>query len=356
MGARDESKASLFIQKFDKALTLLNSFCDKSKSSFSENISFLLDKSLDHLKQLNDETDEESKSNEEPHLALIQSKSVKQFFQEVLKISRVPTIHPSIITFAINLLVELTSNETRFLCMYSELPDIFILIQQLKETTIIENNEFKQSILLFFLSLAKFKAGQQWLLSSGSLHFTVQSLSDRTIFTRKTAQELINCVLPKLDEIERETVLTELLEPILQAGQRLDNHQIESDKLKPYFEVLERYVEYNLMTNNEDKTATFLSTKNAEKALFNIVSCAENEKLLSQSGSLLAAIYAKNALEKEEEQSSWEAKTLALIQLILRRGLLRATLNVTSQSLFFWAQLKSANSFRAHLVHLMVRR
>ena len=53
MGAEDQDvRLSEFLQKFDKALLLLNSFCDKSKASFSENISFLLDKALDHLKKL----------------------------------------------------------------------------------------------------------------------------------------------------------------------------------------------------------------------------------------------------------------------------------------------------------------
>lgn len=356
MGARDECKTNPFIQKFDKALSLLESFCDKSKSSFSENISFLLDKSLDHLKKLDKENDEDLQPNDDTHIALIQSTNVKHFYKEVLRVSKIPMVHPSIITFAINLLVELTNNEARFQLMYSESKYVFVQVQQLTETTIIENSEFKQSILSFFLNLAKFRAGRQWLLSSGSLLFTVQSLSDRTIFTRKTAQELINITLPLLEESQRETIFTELIEPILQAGRKLENNQIESDKLKPYFEVLERYFECTLISNTEDKTAAFLFSKNIEKALFSIVSCAENEKLLSQAGSLLAAAYAKSALESEEERSSYESKTLVLIQLILRRGFLRSTLNVTSQSLFFWSQLKTANVFQTQLVHLMVSR
>ena len=351
MGAKDENKLDQFLHKFDKALSLLNSFCDKSKSSFSENISFLLDKSLDHLKRLDTE---EMKDCDLTHVALIKNSNVKHFLNEVLKVSKAPNIHPSIITFAINLLVQLTSNEARFQLMYSESQDALIKVQQLTETTIIENSEIKQAVLHFFLSLAKFKSGQQWLLTSGSLLFSVQSLSDRTIFTRKTAQELINFVLPFLDDAEREILFKGLLDPIQQAGIKLENHQIESDKLKPYFEVLEYYVGLTLTSNKMDKTGSCFCAMNADKVLHNIVSSAENEKLLTQAGSLLTGIYAKCALECEEERATWESKTFALIQLILRRGFLRSTLNVTSSSLFFWSQLKTASGFQAQLVYLMV--
>ena len=353
MGAKDESNSNQFLQKFDKALSLLNSYCDKPKSSFSENISFLLDKSLDHLKKLDSDSIKEGKSLDPTHAALIQSQSLKIFFNEVLKISKVHSIHSSIITFAINLLLQLTNNEVKFELMYSESPNTFVKIQQLTETTFVENNEFKQSIMNFFLSLSKLKAGLQWLLTSGSLLFIVDSLSDRTIFTRKKAEEAINHALPHLNDANLEIIFEKLLEPIIKAGNKLQNHQIESDKLKPYFEILEHNVTVALTSNEMDKTGKTLSSLNTEQVLHNIVSSAQNEKLLTQAASLLAAIYAKCAVENEKEQNSWELKTLALIQLILRRGFLRVTLTVISQSLFFWSQLK-ASSLLEQLVHLTV--
>jgi hypothetical protein len=353
MGAKDESSSSQFLQKFDKALFLLKSYCDKPKSSFSENISFLLDKSLDHLKKLDGDSIKEAQFLDPTHVALIQSQSVKVFLNEVLKISKVHSIHSSIITFSINLLLQLTNNEAKFELMYSESPNIFVKIQQLTETTIVENNEFKQSIMNFFLSLSKLKAGLQWLLTSGSLLFIVDSLSDRTIFTRKKAEEAINYALPLLNDANREIIFTKLLEPILKAGNKLENHQIESDKLKPYFEILEHYVTLTLSSNKMDTTGKTLSSLNTEQVLHNIVSTAQNEKLLTQASSLIAAIYAKCAMENEKEQNTWEIKTVSLIQLILRRGFLRVTLIVISQSLFFWSQLKTS-SLVGQLVHLMV--
>lgn len=355
MGGQCEDQSNPFIQKFDRVLTLLLSFCDKSKASFSENISFLLDKSLDHLKILDTENVTERRNC--THLALIQTLNVKKLFQEVFKISRLPFVHSSITSFAINLLVELTKNEVRFKAMYSESKGVFDQIHQLTETTFIENSEMKKSVLNFFFSLSKFQCGRDWLLTSGSLSFIVSSLSDRTVFIRKAAQESICYILPLLDETQREKVLLELLNPVLQAGQKLENHQIESDKLKPYFEVLEYYIDHSLLSHTNDKTGAFLSTNNAEVALENIVSRAENEKMLSQAGSLLVAIYAKNAIESStinRQSTIWEDKTLLLIQLILRRGFLRSTLNVTSQSLVFWTRLQGAKSFHSQLVHLAV--
>jgi len=205
----------------------------------------------------------------------------------------------------------------------------------------------------FFLSLSKLKAGLQWLLTSGSLLFIVDSLSDRTIFTRKKAEEAINYALPLLNDANREIIFTKLLEPILKAGNKLENHQIESDKLKPYFEILEHYVTLTLSSNKMDTTGKTLSSLNTEQVLHNIVSTAQNEKLLTQASSLIAAIYAKCAMENEKEQNTWEIKTVSLIQLILRRGFLRVTLIVISQSLFFWSQLKTS-SLVGQLVHLMV--
>ena len=354
MGAKDERNFDQFQQKFDKALSLLNSYCDKPKSSFSENISFLLDKSLDHLIKLDNDSIKETKSLDPTHAALIKSQSVKIFFNEVLKISKVHSIHSSIITFAINLLLQLTNNEVKFELMYSEAPNIFIKIQQLTETTVVENNEIKQSIMNFFLSLSKIKAGLYWLLNSGSLLFVVESLSDRTIFTRKKAEEAINYALPLLDDVNRETIFTKLLEPILKAGNKLENHQIESDKLKPYFEILEHYVTLTLTSNIMDKTGKTLSSLNTEQVLQNIVSSAENEKLLTQAASLIAAIYAKCAMENEKERNAWEIKTIALIQMLLRRGFLRVTLSVISQSLFFWSHVKTSNFLVGQLVYLMV--
>ena len=309
---------------------------------------------MDHLIKIENDGIKEAQYLDPTHAALIQSQSVKIFFNEVLKISKVHSIHSSIITFAINLLLQLTNNEAKFELMYSELPNIFIKIQQLTETTIVENNEIKQSIMNFFLSLSKLKAGLQWLLTSGSLFFIVQSLSDRTIFTRKKAEEAINYALPLLDDVNREIIFTKLLEPILKAGNRLENHQIESDKLKPYFEILEYYVTLTLTSNIMDKTGKTLSSLNTEQVLNSIVSRAENEKLLTQAASLIVAIYAKCALENEKERDTWEMKTIALIQLILRRGFLRVTLNVISQSLFFWSQLKTSSSLVGQLVYLMV--
>ncbi|KAI9561883.1 hypothetical protein GHT06_012845 [Daphnia sinensis] len=336
MGAQDETNFSAFLQKFEKALSLLKSYCDKPKSSFSENISFLLDKSLDHLKKLDSDDVCDLHLVDPTHAALMHSQGVKVFFNEVLKISKIHSIHPSIMTFAVNLMLQLTNNEVKFNLMYSESQNIFTKIQQLMETTIVENNEFKQSIMSFCLGLAKFPAGLKWLLTSGALLFIVDSLSDRTIFIRKKAEEIINLVLPLVDDVQRETIFTKLVEPILKAGNRLENHQIESDKLKP------------------DKSAGILLALNTETVLFTIVSTAENEKLLTQSASLLAAIYAKCALENEKEHCSWETKAVSLIQLLLRRGFLRVSLRVISHSLFAWSQLEISGSFVKQLVRFMV--
>lgn len=354
MRAQDENDFGNFLHKFDKALSLLQSYCDKPKSSFSENISFLLDKSLDHLKKLDSGEICDLQPVDPTHVALIQNQNVKLFFNEVLEISKVHSIHPSIMTFAINLLLQLTNNEDKFNLMYSESQNIFSKIQQLMKTTIVENNEFKQSIMNLFLSLAKFQAGLKWLLDSGSLFFIVNSLSDRTIFTRKKAEETINHVLPLVDGVQRETIFTKLLEPIFKAGNRLENNQIESDKLKPYFEVLANYIALTLVANKTDMSAGTLLALNTEEVLYNIVSTAENEKLLTQSASLLAAIYAMCALENEKEHRNWETKAISLIQLLLRRGFLRVNLRVISHSLFVWSQLETSSVFVKQLVRLMV--
>ena len=326
MGAKDENNVNDLLQKFEKVLSLLNKYCEKSKSSFSENISFLLDKSLDHLKQLDIEDAKGSHTCDVVHTSLIQNRNVKHFFDEVLKVSKASNIHTSILTFAIDLLTQLTRNENRFQLMYAESPNIFVQVRQLTETTVIEGSEFKQSILNLFLSLAKFKAGQNWLLNSGTLLFIIESLSDRTVFTRKTAQEVMITVLPQLDEAPREEVLKKLLKPIHNAGNKLENNQIESDKLKPYFAVLESCVELSLISGKQsDKIGASLLSLSADITLHKIASNAQIEQLLIRAGSLLVAIYAKGALECENERIALEAKTSTLVQLILRRGFLRST-------------------------------
>lgn len=358
MGAVDDEELVEFLQKFNATLSLLKSFCTKPKASFSENVSFLLDKALDHLKKQGTGNVKIGRG-EMAHMALIRSKNVKEFFSETLKVSRAPVIHPPIIIFSIQLFTELTSNEARFQLMFAESSSIFPVIQQLTETTIVENSEVKQILLGLFLCLSKFKSGQQWLWSSGALVFIVDSLSDRTIFTRKTAQELMNLILPIMDQVQRKTILTGLLAPIIQAGSKLDHHQIESDRLRPYFEVLEGYMDHCLSARvHREQPVAELSSSDFERALLNLVQSAENEKLLSQAGSLLAAIYAKCASESPvDEHDSFERekeKTMKLIQLILRRGILRSTLSVTSQALYYWSQLDTAKDFQVQLVCIMV--
>ena len=359
MGAEDQDvRLSEFLQKFDKALLLLNSFCDKSKASFSENISFLLDKALDHLKKLENDLPIEFKANDSTHQALIQSTTVRAFLTETLKVSRAPILHPPIVIFSIKLVMHLSNTEKRFQFLHSSCPDVFTCIQQLKETTITENSEVKQTFLGLFSSLAKFNLGQEWLWTSGSLLFAVESLADRTVFTRKTAQELLNSVFPAVDEEKRQILLKHIFSPITEARVRSDNNpQIESDRLKPFFEVLESYIENCLIESKSDSTGAHLTTMDAEKVLTELLSSAENEKLLSQAGSLLVAYFAKCASEttNNAEISSWENKTMKLIQLILRRGFIRPTLTTTSQSLFYWSHVKTTQtSLKAPLLYLMV--
>ena len=355
MGADQEQE--IFLQKFDKALLLLSSFCDKNKASFSENVSFLLDKALDHLKKLENDCSAELKAKDSTHQALIQSKTVIAFLTDTLKVSKAPIIHPPIIVFSIKLVMQLSRNETRFQLLHSTCPEVFILIQQLKETTITENSEIKQTFLSLFSSLSKFKMGQDWLWTSGSLLFAVQSLADRTVFTRKTAQELLNSIFPSVDADKRQILLKNVFDPISQARKHSENPQIESDRLKPFFEVLESYIENCLTSNKPDSTGSHLSALDCEKILTELLSSAENEKLLSQTGSVLVAFFAKCASEtiNNAEISSWEDKTLKVIQLILRRGFIRPTLSVTSQSLFYWSHVKTTQtSLKAPLLHLMV--
>ena len=356
MGAKDgDNELEEFLQKFNATLNLLKEFCSKPKASFSENVSFLLDKALDHLEK--EEGDNEKlRQGDAAHLALIRSRNLKEFFSETLKTSRATVIHPPIIIFAIKLFTELTSNEARFQAMSEESSSVFPMVQQLTETTIVENSEIKQVLLSLFLNLSKFRSGQQWLWRSGSLAFIADSLSDRTIFTRKTAQELMNLILPIMEQDQRKAILVELLGPVVQAGNKLDHRQIESDKLRPYFEVLENYMEQCLsVKNHSELTGGELSSFEVERALLNLAQTAENEKLLSQAGSLLGAIYANRASRSPKyEQGSYEEKTMKLIKLILRRGFPRSTLSVTSQSLFFWSQLDSAKDFQVQLVCIMV--
>lgn len=358
MGVEGDIKRTEFLKKFDKALQLLNSFSEKSKSNFSENVSFLLDKALDHLKKLETEDERESRDGDLTHTTLIKSQSVKEFFSRTLNVTRAPIIHPPITIFAIKLFTQLTKSEARFRLMMSEANAVFSKIQQLTETTIVENSEIKQTLLSLFLSLASFRGGQDWLWASRMLLFITDCLSDRTIFTRKTARELINSVLPLMDDDPRNVIMAKLLEPVLQAGTKLDHRQIESDRLKPFFEVLENYLERCLSSGNLSGklVGSQLLSGDVERALINLVQCAEHEKLLMQAGSLLAAIYAKSASELgSEHQSSLEEKNLKVIQMILRRAFLRPTLNVVSNSLFFWSRLEgSTRKFQMQLVCVMV--
>ncbi len=355
-----------FLQKFEKALQLLNSFSEKSKASFSENVSFLLDKVLDHLKKLEEE---EMVNTRKPtgiggisfHSALIRSKISKDFFSETLKISRAPTIHPPIIIFSLKLITELTSNHHRFQNMQAECAPVFQRIQELTETTVVENSEIKQTLLIMFLRLAKFKDGQEWLWSSGVLLFIISSLSDRTIFTRKTAQELIKYILPLMGGDQRKTILEHLLSPIIQAGNKLDHQQIESDRLRPFFEVLEGYMEHCLSSplarsSIEEMGHGKIVSPEVERALLNLVQSAENEKLLSQAGSLMAAVYAYSSVVESGSAlpNSYRISTLTLIQKILYRGFIRPTINVTSESLFFWSRLDGTKDFQIQLACIMV--
>lgn len=351
----------IFLLKFEKAISLLWSFSAKPKASFSENISFLLDKTLDQLKTISnnsnyDKNEEGIKAGQFFH-ALIGSKRVQDFLLDTTTVSKASTLHTPVLVFSLNLITELSNDAQKFNSFQSTVPDVLLNVQRLVETTVIEHCDVKQAFLHIFSSLSKFKEGQKWLWSSTSFLFITQCLGDRTIFTRKSAQEISTFVFPFLDEKQKNDLFKTLFEPLFEAAKqpREELSLIESDKLKPYFEVLQSCIELSLTNKKEDKIGKSLIEMGAEKCVNALILKSGNDKLPMQAGSLAVAMFAKCAAESENEILEYQTKTLSLLRLILNRGYLRSALQVLSQSLFGWSHLKLAEDFHVQLSRLMVR-
>lgn len=355
-----EPEEKTFLVKFDKAISLLWSFSEKSKASFSENVSFLLDKTLDQLRNIanNPGIDkvEATALKDQLFHHLINSRRVQDFLLDTTRVSRALVAHTPVLVFSLNLVGELSNNLSKFEALNSAAPELFQNIQKLVETTVVEHCDVKQAFLQLFSSLSRFKEGQKWLWNSRTFIFIIHCLGDRTIFTRKAAQEIVTFVFPFLDEKQKNDALEHLSEPLFEAAEQHKEELslIESDKLKPYFEVLQNCVELSLTHNRDDKIGTTLINMNSEKSLNILVLKSGNDKLPVHAGSLLVAIFAKYAAETEGQRIEYQNKTLSLLKLILNRGYLRSALHVLSQSLFYWSNLKLADAFHLQLSRLMV--
>lgn len=347
-----------FLLKFDKAISLLGSFSEKPKASFSENVSLLLDKTLDQLKSVEINVNSIRAAGLKGQLfhALINSKRVQNFLLETTRVSRALGVHTPVLVFSLNLIAELSNDSEKFEIIYSAAPELFLNIQKLVETTVVEHCDVKQAFLHLFSSLSKFKEGQRWLWTSGTFTFCIQCLGDRTVFTRKAAQEIVTFIFPFLDVAQKNNALENLFKPLFEAAEQASEELslIESDKLKPYFEVLQSCVELSLAHNREDNIGASLVKMKAEKCLHTLVLKSGNDKLPVQAGRLMVAIFAKHAAESDSQRVEYQNKTLSLIKLILNRGYLRSALHVLSESLLCWSNIKLADNFHFQLCRLMV--
>ena len=352
MNEEPESQVKIFIKKFEKILNLLLSLRLKSKDSFTEDVSFLLEKALDHLKQI-----DVANSEDHGHSVSIRNQIFKQFFADTLNVTKTSPIHPPIIIFSIKLLNELSNTESRFKKSITASPETFAQIQQIITTPLIENAEVKHELLQFFSSLSKFHSGCEWIWLSGFLQFITTCLEDRAVFIRKTAQELTTEILMSLTGNRKKEVYERLLIPIRTYEAQLNNGlQNRSDGLQLYFSVLENHIEKNFL-EKDNRSGSELAELDVEDLLIGVAKKTTSHKCVQMIYSLLVCIYAKCASEEsgnEVKIKEWEVKTVGIIQQVLDAQSVATALNVTSKSLFFWSHLSGCKEFQLDLVHIMV--
>ena len=341
-----ETTVNVFLRKFDKILNFVLSLRGKT---FSDEVSFLLEKALDHLKVI-----DTSNTNDDVHSALIETLINKQFFSETLNVATTPLAHVPILIFSIKALNELTNNDRRFHKFISASPDTFHQIHQIVMTAYVDKAEVKHALLEFFLCLSKFHKGREWIWSCGLLQFITQCLEDRAVFIRKTAQELIHNILMLSTTDQTKEMFERLLILMRKHVSELNNKQNQSDSMEIYLSVLSSYIETNMAENSTNSSGSELISLNIEDFLMNLAQSSVDKKLLGNVCSLMVGIYAKCASENASETTRWKDKTLELIKFVLNKELMQATLMVVSKSLFYWSNLKSNTEFQLGLVHIMV--
>ena len=341
-----ESRVNTFLNKFDKLLSFL--LTQKGKK-FSKDASLYLEKALDHMKVIDD-----SNTADDTHSALIEIVAGKQFFAETLRATNASSTPLPVLTFSIKVLSKLSDSEPRFQKSLSEFPETFVQIHENISTTFAEQAEVKQSLLHLFLSLSKFHRGRDWIWNHGLLRFVTQCLDDRAFFVKQAAQELTQQILFSSTANQRREIFERLQISMRGHESQFNSQQNQSDRLETYFSVLENYIEKNLAENNTDNSAIELVSLNIEEFLMNLAQSSTNQRFLGKVCSFMVSIYAKCASEKATENSIWKKKTLEIIQLVLKKKLMQATLVTVSKSLFYWSYLRDETEFQLDLLHIMV--
>ena len=347
-------EVQIILPKIEKVLDLLLTFSRNSKASFAENITCLLDKALDHVTKLETEENSKQSGGSDAFIVLIHNAAIRKFINEILNVTTAPVVDPPILIFTIKLVLQLSSTEEKFTKFRREYEDVLIKIRQLSETTAVENNEVKHTLLTYFLALSKFQAGQKWLIDSSMFIFAIQSLEDRAIFIKKTSKEVVCLLMPALQEDQGKVAFENLLKPFAETQSTLGNHQLLCDKLEPFIDVLEYYLE-KCLTGQLKSGGKMMRAQHLEALFLDLTRTINNEKLLSKVCSILGGVYTIYASEDPKNRKQYEEKTLWIIQLLLNRGFLRAALITISQSLFYWVHISAADEFHLHLVYLMVK-
>lgn len=339
-----ECSMNVFSTKFDRFLGFLLS---SRGETFTDGISFLLEKALDHLKVANN-----SFAIKDAY-SVFQTATIKRFFSETLDVTT-SSVNLPILVFSISVLSELSSNQQRFQKSYSEYPEAFLYIQKITSSELIEKTEVKSTLMHFFLSLSKSHEGREWIWSCGLLRFTTQCLEDPAVYIRKPAKELTHTLLMSSTDDQRKEIFERLLILMKKWTIVSKSQQNQNDFLETYLIVLESYIERNLVENRTNYSGRELVSLGIEDLLMDLAQNSSNQKFLGQICSLMAGIYAKCAYESATEISSWKSKTLEIIQLVVSKDLAQVTLNVVSKSLFFWSYIDH-KEFQLNLIHIMVK-
>ena len=344
----DPDKSQSFLDKFEKILILLRAFSADTNATFTENVTCLLDKALDHVSKL-----ELSKERSPVILTtLILNPAIRSFLEENLIYKEI-CVHTPILVFSVKMVSLMVGTGAQFVDFRTTSDHILTQVEKLVDSKAVDNSDIKHSLLVLFLTLSKHESGQLWLLQSGVLGFIVKCLEDRAIYIRKTAKEIINGILPTLTEQQVKDVLNSLLLPFSQVQVNFDNHQLLSDKLQPYIDVLENYVEVSL-SSRKANSFQHIRTMGLDQLLYDLVQKVNNETLLIRLCSLLVGIYVKSAHEDPQYLKINEEKTFQIFQLLLDRGLLRASIMVITNSLYYWSHLVFAKDMQRQLMALMV--
>lgn len=351
MSTVDSETFVQFMLKFENVLKLLATYRDKPKACFSENVSFLLDKALDHLQKL--DCGDAFKASSERCLFLvniINNSTVRGFLLDTLDASKALSVQPPVLIFAIKLVEQLGNSEEKFKVLHFHCPAIFSQIERLILIETSRSSDTKHVLLILFVTVAKFQSGRDWLLQTPIPVFAVKSLEDRAIFTRRKAQELVTLILPLLPFERQGEVITQMLNPVGMTV--ITNVQMANDRLEPCIDVLGKYVETLLPISAPESPSGNAIPDGLEDILLSRAKALGNEDLYAKLCSLMVGIYVSRAA-RDGRSKYWEEETWTAIELCLRRGFVRSTVTIASNGLFYWSHLGSSENFQRQLIFVM---